>query len=233
MDSAAPSSAPADLPHVLVVDDDDRLRGLLRRYLSDQGFVVSEAGDGAEALALLEAVAVDLVVMDVMMPGVSGFEATRAIRQRSQVPILLLTAMTEVEQRIEGLESGADDYLGKPFEPRELVLRLRRILERATPIPPAPGLRFGTKLFDPVRQRLRQGEEEVRLTSAEAQLLVFFASRAGQPVARDDLIEAGFGGQERAIDVAVTRLRRKLEPDPKAPRYLQTVRGVGYVLQPD
>ncbi len=221
-------------PHILVVDDDARLRALLRRYLSDQGFVVAEAEDGEAALGLVDTLAVDAVVMDVMMPGLSGFEATRAIRSRSQVPILLLTALSEVDQRIEGLESGADDYLGKPFEPRELVLRLRRILERSAPaIPPAPGLRFGSRHFDISRQRLTDGGEDIRLTTAEAQLLAFFAGRCGSPVSRDDLTEAGFGGQERAIDVAVTRLRRKLEPDPKAPRYLQTVRGVGYLLQPD
>jgi two-component system phosphate regulon response regulator OmpR len=227
----------ADLAHVLVVDDDARLRELLRRYLTENGFTVATAADAREARQRLADLAFDLIVLDVMLPQESGLELTRDLRRNSQVPILLLTARGEVDDRISGLESGADDYLAKPFEPRELVLRMRTILKRATP-PAAPvkpaSVRLGDIVFEPGRQALRRGEALIHLTQAEAALLTVFAERPGVTLTRDDLSAAGIAAaQARTVDVQVTRLRRKIEPDPKFPRYLQTVRGKGYVLQPD
>lgn len=224
---------------VLVVDDDDRLRGLLQRYLSDQGFMVTTAADAASAERHLETLQFDLIVLDVMMPGESGVAFTRRLRTRSAIPILLLTARSEVDDRIAGLEAGADDYLAKPFEPRELVLRIRTILKRsalAIPTPPERPARvqLGAYSFDPRRNLLLLDDEPVHLTQSEASLLAFLAARPGVTVTRDDLTAAGFAtGFGRTIDVQVTRLRRKFEIDPKFPRYLQTVRGQGYVLMPD
>jgi two-component system phosphate regulon response regulator OmpR len=227
----------ADPAHVLVVDDDARLRDLLRRYLTENGFVVTTAGGAREARQRMADLAFDLIVLDVMMPEESGIALTRELRRTSQVPILLLTAMGEVDDRIRGLESGADDYLPKPFEPRELVLRMRTILKRAVPPPPPvkpAAVRLGDIVFEPGRQTLRRGDTLIHLTQAEAALLTVFAERPGITLTRDDLSAAGIAAaQARTVDVQVTRLRRKIEPDPKFPRYLQTVRGKGYVLQPD
>ncbi len=229
-------------PHLLVVDDDARLRALLRRYLSDNGFRVTLATDATEARASLASFAFDLIVLDVMMPGETGLEMTRSLRGETQpkrVPILLLTAMGEPEDRINGLEQGADDYLAKPFEPRELVLRIRNILERrgatGNAMDEAPGsVRFGAFRFERGRAELFRGSESVHLTSAEAWLLAALASRAGEAVSREDLSQsAAFSGNIRNVDVQMTRLRRKIEPDPRYPRYLQTVRGIGYVLKPE
>jgi two-component system phosphate regulon response regulator OmpR len=227
--------APVDLAHVLVVDDDARLRELLRRYLSEHGFRVTAAKDAREARQRMADLAFDLIVLDVMMPEESGLELTQDLRRSSQVPILLLTAMGEVDDRIRGLESGADDYLAKPFEPRELVLRMRTILKRALPPPPVKpaAVQLGDIVFESGRQVLRRGETLIHLTQAEAALLTVFAERLGVTLTRDDLSTAAGIAQARTVDVQVTRLRRKIEPDPKFPRYLQTVRGKGYVLQPD
>ncbi len=222
-------------PHLLVVDDDARLRGLLQRYLSDNGFRVTTAGDAGEARASLASFAFDLVVLDVMMPGENGLDLTRALRRDSEVPVLLLTAMAEPEDRINGLEQGADDFLAKPFEPRELVLRIRNILQRR-PASAAEGreIRFGGFRFDLARGELSRGGDLVRLTAAEAGLLASLAQRAGQPVSREELAELmQLSGNVRTVDVQMTRLRRKIERDPRFPRYLQTVRGTGYALRPD
>jgi two-component system, OmpR family, phosphate regulon response regulator OmpR len=221
--------------HILVVDDDDRLRDLLRRFLVDQGFRVTAAGNAAEARQRLDAIAFDLVVLDIMMPGESGLSLARHLSQTSKIPTLLLTAMSEAEHRIRGLEQGADDYLAKPFEPRELVLRINAILRRL----PAPSamprrIRLGRCEFDLDRTELWEGKARIPLTETEAGLLATLAARAGSILSREDLARnRALAGTERAIDVQVTRLRRKIEPDPKLPRYLQTVRGRGYVLQPD
>ncbi len=223
-------------PHLLVVDDDARLRELLRRYLVDQGFRVTTATDAAEARAKIASLAFDLLILDVMMPGEDGFALTRSLRAGSRIPILLLTAMAEPEDRINGLEGGADDYLVKPFEPRELVLRIRNILLRAPPPLPPVGseIRFGACRLDLARGELFRGSEAVRLTAAEMALLLALARRAGEPVSREALAdEAQFSGNVRTVDVQMTRLRRKIEVDPKFPRYLQTVRGTGYVIKPD
>ncbi len=222
-------------PHLLVVDDDARLRELLRRYLSDNGFRVTVAADAVEARANLASFAFDLVVLDVMMPGESGLDLTRALRGEGRVPVLLLTAMAEPEDRVNGLEQGADDYLSKPFEPRELVLRIRNLLQRR---PAADAdrreVRFGGCRFDVARGELFRGGDPIRLTAAEAALLASLAQKAGEAVSREELsLSAQFIGNVRNVDVQMTRLRRKIERDPRFPRYLQTVRGTGYVLKPD
>ncbi|HTV90759.1 MAG TPA: response regulator transcription factor [Stellaceae bacterium] len=225
-------------PHLLVVDDDARLRALLRRYLVDNGFRVTAAADAAEARANLASFAFDLIVLDVMMPGESGLQLTRSLRAagRSRVPVLLLTAMAEPEERVNGLEQGADDYLAKPFEPRELVLRIRNILERRGGAGDAAprDVRFGAFRFDLQRGELFRGGDPVHLTAAEAGLLAVLAAHAGEPVSREDLSQAAqFSGNIRNVDVQMTRLRRKIEADPRFPRHLQTVRGTGYALRPE
>ncbi len=226
----------ADKAHILVVDDDTRLRELLQTYLSDNGFRVSTARDAAEARTLLTGLAFDLIVLDVMMPGESGLDLTESLRRSSQVPIMLLTARGEAEDRIDGLERGADDYLPKPFEPRELVLRIQTILRRAqaaaAEIPTT--VQLGDCLFDIERGELRREDEIVRLTSLEESLLRTLALNAGGTVSREELIrQSHVDSNARTVDVQVTRLRRKIERDPRLPRYLQTVRGEGYVLRPD
>ena len=221
-------------PHILVVDDDTRLRELLHKYLTEQGFRITAAQDAADARAKLASFDFDLIVLDIMMPGESGLELTRGLREASQVPVLLLTAMGEIEDRIAGLESGADDYLPKPFEPRELVLRINAILRRTQAPAPDGQIAFGDYSFDLAREELRRGEEFVRLTAAEASLLKTLARQPGVPVSRETLsAENPMIGNTRAIDVQVTRLRRKIEENPRFPRHLQAVRGVGYVLMPD
>lgn len=222
-------------PHILVVDDDRRLRQLLSRYLLENGFRVTTASDAGQARARMRGLDFDLLVLDLMMPGESGLDFARSLRCESSVPILMLTAMGETEDRIKGLERGADDYLAKPFEPRELVLRILRILERAKPHPATAGaINFGDCRFDLEREELTRDGVLVRLTTTEANLLKSLARRAGDPLDREALRKAsGEGGSDRAIDVQVTRLRRKIEPDPKIPRYLCTVRGKGYMLRVD
>lgn len=232
-------------PHILVIDDDTRLRELLRKFLSDNGFLVSTAADAAEARTQMAGFQFDLLVVDVMMPGESGLDLTRSLRQGetgggAHLPILMLTARGEVEDRIDGLEHGADDYLSKPFEARELLLRLRSILRRAqmaglaSAVTESAEVPLGNCVFDSARQELRCGGERIHLTTAEAQLLAALAARPGELLTREDLARAT--GQEvgnlRTIDVQVTRLRKKIEPDPRQPLYLQTVRGQGYLLRP-
>jgi two-component system phosphate regulon response regulator OmpR len=228
-----------DVAHLLVVDDDARLRALLQRFLAEQGFRVSVAADAAAARAQLAAMAFDLVVMDVMMPGESGLELVYSMRQvPNDVPVLMLTARGAPDDRVAGFEHGADDYLAKPFDPRELALRIRTILRRAAPLAPpalpqAP-VQLGPRWFDPERSELRGPEGMTRLTGGEAALLAALARRAGEVLTREE-IAAALGtpeAGERAIDVQVTRLRRKIEPEPREPRFLHTVRHRGYVLRP-
>jgi len=225
--------------HILVVDDDARLRGLLSRYLAGEGFRVTTADTAADARAKLRAINPDLVVLDVMMPGESGLDLTGALRreQGHDLPVLLLTARGAPEDRIAGFEAGADDYLPKPFEPRELVLRIRAMLRRAPPpLPEAPTgpLRLGALTFDRDRGELRDADGTVRLTGGEAALLGALAAKPNEVLSREDIAEAlGMDDSgERAIDVQITRLRRKVEADPRDPRFLHTVRGRGYVLKP-
>lgn len=231
----------AEGAHILIVDDDQRIRELLKRFLGRNGYLVTAARDAAQASRLAEGFAFDLMVVDVMMPGEDGIAFTRRMRAESDTPILLLTARGETGDRIQGLEAGADDYLAKPFEPRELLLRVAAILRRAAPseelVEEPRILGLGETSYDPVRGELLRGEEVVRLTSTEQALMRAFARLANEPVSRSRLVEelGGASGevQERAVDVQITRLRRKIESDPKNPRYLQTVRGAGYVLIPD
>lgn len=224
-----------DVPHILVVDDDDRLRELLRKFLSENGFLVSVACDTADARARLAGLTFDLIVLDLMMPGENGLDFADDLRSKSAVPILMLTAMGEPEDRITGLEKGADDYLSKPFEPRELLLRIRSILRRVPEPTAAPvEISMGDVIYDPKSERLSRQGHPIRLTSIEAALLGALSEHPGTIMSREDLIErTDASGGGRAIDVQVTRLRRKIEPDQKLPRYLQTVRGKGYVLRPD
>lgn len=220
--------------HVLVVDDDDRIRTLLKRYLSDNGFRTSTASSAAQARKLMSSVDFDLLILDVMMPGESGFDLTESVRAASHVPILLLTARGLPEDRIAGLERGADDYLSKPFEPRELLLRVNALLRRAQPAALSrQELTFGDCSFSVGRGELRKDGQLVKLTSGEAALLKALAQKPGEPISRQSLAEQTSTAMERSIDVQVTRIRKKIEEDPRAPIYLQTVRGVGYVLMAD
>ncbi|PZQ49875.1 MAG: DNA-binding response regulator [Rhodovulum sulfidophilum] len=227
--------------HVLVIDDDARIRELLRRFLTREGFWVTVARDARHARNLLEGLDFDIIVCDVMMPGEDGLQLTASLREHLTTPILLLTARGDSDDRIKGLEAGADDYLPKPFEPRELLLRIHAILRRV-PKPvaksePPKTLQLGEVRYDLTRGELWRGREPIRLTATESMLMRIFAARAHEPVTRQELVEDLGGGiaeaQERAVDVQITRLRRKIELDPKAPRYLQTVRGSGYMLAPD
>jgi two-component system, OmpR family, phosphate regulon response regulator OmpR len=228
-------------PHVLVVDDDARLRALLQKFLTRNGFMVTPARDAAHARNLLAGLEFDLIVLDVMMPGEDGLALTAGLRETMNTPILLLTARGDADDRILGLEAGADDYLPKPFEPRELLLRITAILRRVPkPKPraePPKTLQLGGVRYDMGRGELWRGRELIRLTATESMLMRIFAATPHEPVTRQQLVEDLGGGiaeaQERAIDVQITRLRRKIEEDPRAPRYLQTVRGSGYMLAPD
>ncbi len=229
--------------HLLIVDDDERIRALLQKYLMRNGFWVTSARDGAHARRLLAGLDFDLIVLDVMMPGEDGISLTRDLRRSLTTPILLLTAKAEADDRIAGLEAGADDYLTKPFEPRELLLRINAILRRTPPevetrLPRV--LHMGPVRYDVDRGEMWRGDDLIRLTATEAALMRIFAARPGEAVSRTQLVEdLGRGGgrgdsaQERAVDVQITRLRRKVETDPKQPRYLQTVRGAGYMLAPE
>ena len=228
-------------PHLLIVDDDERIRDLLKKFLMRNGFLVTAARDAAHARRILSGLDFDLIVLDVMMPGEDGMSLTRAIRETSSTPVLLLTAKGETEDRIMGLEAGADDYLPKPFEPKELLLRINAILRRM-PEPQAADtapkmLNLGPIRYDIERGEMWQGEDILRLTATESQLMKIFSATPGEPISRAKLVE-DLGrdrgqAQERAVDVQITRLRRKIEADPKQPRYLQTVRGAGYMLVPD
>ncbi len=236
----APDERILGTPHVLVVDDDARLRELIRRYLTGNGFAVTAAGDALEARACFKSFDFDVLVLDRMMPGEDGLALARALRSERPLPILMLTAMGEPEERIAGLEAGVDDYLVKPFEPRELLLRLNAILRRLAQAPPPPiaapavEVRFGTAVFRADRRELVRDGEPVRLTEAEVALLVVLAARPGEVVGREELARlTGASGGGRAVDVQVTRLRRKIETDPRSPRYLVTARGRGYSLNLD
>ena len=224
-----------DMPHVLVIDDDDRLRTLLAKYLGDNGLIVTPADGAEEARRRMQSLTFDIIVLDLMMPGETGLEFAEKLRQKNNVPILMLTAMGEADDRIRGLEKGGDDYLTKPFEPRELLLRLHNILKRARPGPVANHeLIFGDAVFSMERGEMRRRGRRIHLTEVEASLLRALGAAPGKPMSRETLIEAtNAGGKGRAIDVQVTRLRRKIEKDPREPRYLKTVRGKGYVLWPD
>ncbi|MCL4155157.1 UNVERIFIED_CONTAM: hypothetical protein GTU68_063644 [Idotea baltica] len=227
--------------HLLIVDDDERIRTLLQKFLMRNGFLVTAARDAAHARRILSGLEFDMVILDVMMPGEDGLTLTKSLRETMTTPILLLTAKGETNNRIEGFEAGADDYLAKPFEPKELLLRINAILRRM-PETPAQDvtpkvLNLGSIKYDMERGEMWLGEDLVRLTATEVQLMKIFSATPGEPLSRTKLVEE-LGrdrgqAQERAVDVQITRLRRKIEEDPKQPRYLQTVRGAGYMLAPD
>jgi two-component system phosphate regulon response regulator OmpR len=230
----APATPSDDAPHLLVVDDDRRIRALLLRFLVGEGYRVSTAETAKEARAKLAGLKFDLLILDVMMPGENGFDLVRAIRSDSAVPILMLTARDEKESRIMGLEIGADDYLAKPFEPRELSLRIANILKRARPpaATPVESVRFGQFVFHLTSGELRRGEEAIRLTDRERDMLRVLTTSVGETVPRQALAGNGDNVSERTVDVQVNRLRRKIERDPGNPLIVQTVRGVGYRLVP-
>jgi two-component system phosphate regulon response regulator OmpR len=227
-----PATPPDDAPHLLVVDDDRRIRDLLSRFLAGEGYRVSTAETAADARSRLKGLSFDLLILDVMMPGESGFDLAKAIRGDSNVPILMLTARDAAESRIKGLEMGADDYLSKPFEPRELSLRIANILKRAQPAAPQPveSVRFGPFVYHLARGELRKGDEIIRLTDREREMLRVLAGSPGETVTRLSLAGNGDSVSERAVDVQVNRLRRKIELNPANPLFVQTVRGIGYRL---
>ncbi|WP_299367033.1 response regulator [uncultured Tateyamaria sp.] len=227
--------------HLLIVDDDERIRTLLQKFLMRNGFLVTAARDAEHARRILAGLDFDMIVLDVMMPGEDGLSLCRSLRETHATPILLLTAKGETDNRIEGLEAGADDYLAKPFEPKELLLRINAILRRVPDVAPEEAtpkiLTLGPIRYDMERGEMWQGADLVRLTATEMQLMKIFSAQPGEAVSRAQLVE-DLGrdrgqAQERAVDVQITRLRRKIESDPKQPRYLQTVRGAGYMLAPD
>jgi two-component system phosphate regulon response regulator OmpR len=224
-----------DLPHILVVDDDRRIRQLLQSYLLENGFRISAAASAAEAREKMRGIVFDLVVLDIMMPGESGLNLTQSLRSDgNRVPVLMLSALADASDRIAGLETGSDDYLAKPFEPRELLLRIKGLLRRQD----APGSRrgevqFGGYTFNLHRGELRKGQELMRLTTREKDFLRILATRAGSPVPRNELAPEGSEEGARSVDVQINRLRQKIEEDPSNPIYLQTVRGAGYVLHID
>lgn len=230
-----------DDPHLLIVDDDERIRVLLQKFLIRNGFWVSVARDAEHATRILSGLEFDLIVLDVMMPGQDGINFTRTLRESITTPIMLLTAKGDTDDRISGLEAGADDYLAKPFEPKELLLRINAILRRVPQENAEDNLpkilNLGPARYDVKRGELWTGDQIVRLTATESQLMKIFASQPNEPVGRADLVERlgrdGGQAQERAIDVQITRLRRKIEVDSRQPRYLQTVRGAGYMVAPD
>ena len=225
---------PDNAAHILLVDDDQRILELLTRVLQESGFRVTPAADVPAARSAMRSIAFDLVLLDVMMPGTSGLEFARELKAQSPLPICMLTARSETEEKIEGLEAGVDDYLTKPFEPRELVLRLKNILRRGRPAPgPSDEIRMGEMLFHLGRGELRRGEEAIKLTERERDLLRQFASRPGLPIPRHELATDEATGSERSVDVQINRLRRKIESNPSNPIYLQTARGKGYVLFTD
>ena len=227
--------------HLLIVDDDERIRMLLQKFLIRHGFLVTAARDAAHARRILAGLDFDLIVLDVMMPGEDGLSLCRALREMHTTPILLLTAKGETNNRVEGLEAGADDYLSKPFEPKELLLRINAILRRVPGVAVDQAtpkiLTLGSIRYDMERGEMWQGAELIRLTATEMQLMKLFSSKRGEAISRAQLVE-DLGrdrgqAQERAVDVQITRLRRKIEENSKQPRYLQTVRGAGYMLMPD
>ncbi|WEX07873.1 response regulator transcription factor [Chelativorans sp. AA-79] len=226
-------NAPSDdAPHLLVVDDDTRIRTLLKRFLSEEGFRVSVAANAAEARRKLAGLDFDLIILDVMMPGEDGVTLTKSLRGERDVPILMLTALSETDSRVSGLEAGADDYLAKPFDPRELVLRANNILRRGGQ-PTTPKLEqivFGPYTFQITRRELKRAGELLKLTEREREIMAIFAERAGETIPRHELVGEDSEVGERTIDVQINRLRRKIERDPANPIWLQTVRGIGYRL---
>ena len=216
--------------HILVVDDDDRIRELVKEYLNENGYVVSTGNSAEEAKIRLGYFKFDLIVLDVMMPGQSGFELTQEIKKKSSVPIILLTAKGEVENRIQGLELGADDYLGKPFEPKEVLLRIKNIIKKNTKIDTTKINKIGEAQVDLNKMIIQLKSKISKINNSEKKVLIEMLSNPGKTYSRNQIGEISNISQERSIDVMITRLRQKIEMNPKNPKYLQTIRGSGYVL---
>lgn len=223
----------SELAHILAVDDDDRIRDLIKRFLVAEGYGVTTARDAATARKMMQSMAFDLIILDIMMPGEDGLSLLSSVREEIDTPVILLTARDMPPDRIEGLKRGADDYVPKPFEPEELSLRIAAILRRAAPEAPVEEVAMSGQVFNVKRGELRRDGRLLRLTDNEVQLLRILADRNGEPVSRQELAALTSAGVERTVDVQVTRLRRKIEPDPREPVHLQTVRGVGYRLAGD
>lgn len=224
----------SEAKHLLIVDDDDRIRDLLKRFLAMGGYKITAAADAAAARKLFQTFSFDLTILDIMMPGEDGLSLLSALREEgNETPVLLLTARGNSEDRIEGLRLGADDYLPKPFEPEELALRVAAILRRTHVPEPPSEVEMSGLVFDAQKGILNGPEGPIRLTDGELQLLTMMAAQPGEAFRREHLAERASNGSERSVDVQVTRLRKKIEPDPKNPIHLQTVRGIGYRLMPD
>ena len=216
--------------HILIVDDDDRIRSLIKEYLTDNNYMVSTAVDSPTAKIKINQFRFDIIVLDVMMPGQSGFDLTKEIKKKKNIPIILLTAKGEVEKRIKGLELGADDYLGKPFEPKELLLRINNIITKSKKINSKKIINIGKTKIDLNKMNINRGEKNYKINIAEKKVLIEMLSNPGKPYSRIKIAEISNISQERSIDVMITRLRQKIEINPKNPKYLQTIRGSGYVL---
>ena len=216
--------------HILIVDDDDRIRNLLKDYLSENSYIVSTANNGDLAKERLEYVKFDIIILDVMMPGQNGYELTKEIKKEIKVPIILLTAKGEVENRIKGLELGADDYIGKPFEPKELLLRIKNIINKNIKIDLKSKHNVGTAEVDLNKMTINLKNKSKKINNSEKKILVEMLTNPGITYSREEIGKISGISQERSIDVMITRLRQKLEVNPKNPKYLQTIRGSGYVL---
>jgi len=216
--------------HILVVDDDDRIRSLLKDYLNENKFIVSTAENSEEAKKKLDYLKFDIVILDVMMPGQSGYELTEEIKKNIKVPIILLTAKGEVENRIKGLELGADDYIGKPFEPKELLLRIKNIIKNTNKLNLDKNYSVGQAKIDLNKMYINLRNSSKKINNTEKKVLIEMLSNPGKTYSRDEIGKISGITQERSIDVMITRLRQKLEINPKNPKYLQTIRGSGYVL---
>ena len=219
-----------DKSHILVVDDDDRIRNLLKDYLSENNYIVSSAENAEDAKLKISYLNFDIIVLDVMMPGQDGYELTKEIKKKSKVPIILLTAKGEVENRIKGLELGANDYIGKPFEPKELLLRIKNILKNKNIINPDSNYKVGDAIINLNKMTISLNKKNNKINSSERKILIEMLSNPGKTYSREEIGSISGIIQERSIDVMITRLRQKLEIKPKNPKYLQTIRGLGYVL---
>ena len=219
-----------DKLHILVVDDDDRIRSLLKDYLTNNQYIVSTAENADQAKKKIEYIKFDVLILDVMMPGQDGYELTKEIKKKIKVPIILLTAKGEVENRIKGLELGADDYIGKPFEPKELLLRIKNIIKNKNRININSKYSVGSALIDLNKMIIKLKDKSKKINNAEKKILIEMLSNPGKTFSREEIGSISGISQERSIDVMITRLRQKLEPQPKNPKYLQTIRGSGYVL---
>jgi two-component system phosphate regulon response regulator OmpR len=216
--------------HILVVDDDDRIRSLLKDYLEDNNYIVSTADNAEEAKNKLEYFKFDLIILDVMMPGQNGYDLTKDVKKKMKIPIILLTAKGEVENRIKGLELGADDYLGKPFEPKELLLRVKNIINKSTKINLSLEHSVGNSKIDLNKMSISLNDKTTKINNSEKKVLIQMLSNPGKTFSREEISKISGINQERSIDVMITRLRQKIEINPKNPKYLQTIRGSGYVL---